>query len=535
TLYSRGVFGDGSSDYDPKVHAGHVYTAIDIDENGTLYACDDETGALCAIAKGSSDVKTLVDGTGYNSVHANKGVISLCSSEGDTVTLCDASGIVASKFSDVRPSIGFSARMLVVWASGLYLLVLALVLGIRKIRWMIKNGKTESIAPLFTAVAIVIAIAVAIGNFSFASYRRMFELRANEINMCADYLDQAVFDLGATIEKIDNRDALRGSGEELNEAVVNVFDAIRPALSLTLSARENGIGMYCTLYGKDDKGVYYLYGSPSEYVMGSSAVEAEGKGLREAFEGEPVEEGKLRRGISLRDATQYRLVQIPTADGKSVAGVIEIGSKMRSFESSINNDLAQLTLGLLVMVLVVYLAYSELRACGRCLFSYRQRRQEDGDRAAAMLTRPFTLAITMLTSIDSVMTVLIARELLTRAGMGGSTPLLAVPAVMLGVGMVIGQGVYAITGSWVGLRKLVTIGAVIMFGCACFTGVAVASGVFWMYCVATLVRSIPFGMLYSLGYSLPRLAVDDETRALAAGGVKRTDTSAAALGTVRGG
>ena len=89
---------------------------------------------------------------------------------------------------------------------------------------------------------------------------------------------------------------------------------------------------------------------------------------------------------------------------------------------------AFLCMSMLVMVLVVYLAYSELRACGRCLFSYRKRQQEDGARAAAMLTRPFTLAITMLASIDSVMTVLIARDLLTQAGMDDTTPLLAVPA-----------------------------------------------------------------------------------------------------------
>jgi len=535
TLSARGLLNDGESYYAPQVHVGHAFTAIDIDSNGTLYACDDATGALCSIAPNSMEVKNLVDGGNFHCVHVNNGVISLCKSDANTAILCDMTGAVKEKFTEVKPSIGFSARMLVVWASGLYLVMLALVLGIRKVHRLIKEGKTEGIAPLLTAVAVVIAIAVAVGSLSFASYQRMLDLRADEINMCADYLEASASDLSGPMEKVGNRDALRGSDEELAKAVESFFQALSPALNLVESAKRNNIGMYCSLYGKDDKGIFYLYGSSLDYVMGTSARETTSNGLQAAFEGKSAAGGELLRGRTPRDATQYRLVQIPTSDGKGVAGVIEIGCKTRSFESSITGDLAQRILDLLVMVLVVYLAYSELRACGRCLFSYRQRQQKDGARAAAVLTRPFTLAITMLTSVDSVMTVLIARDLLVKGGMGDSSLLLAVPALMLGIGLVVGQGLYAVAGSRVGLRRLMAIGAVAMLVCACLTCAAVASQVFWAYCAAKLVMAVPFGMLYALGYSLPRLAADGETRALAAGGVRRTDTSAAALGTVLGG
>lgn len=535
TLSARGMLGDGESDYDLEVHAGHVFTAIDIDENGILYACDDETGALWTIAKDSLNANKLVDGTGYHSVHENGGVISLCNTEANTVVLCDASGTITSEFAEVKPSIGLSARMLVVWASALYLVGLALVLGIRKLRRQIRAGKTEGFGPMFAAVAIVMAIAVAIGNLSFASYQKMLDLRASEINMLADYLEVSSSELSEALETVKDRDALRKLGGDLPGAGYDFVKAAVTVEMMAQSAQFNGIGIYCTLYCKDDKGIFYLHGSAAEYVMGTSARGVEESGLQDAFEGAGAASGELLRGRTLRDATQYRLVTIPTVDGKGVAGVIEIGSKVRSFESSIAGDLAQRILGLLVMVLVVYLAYSELRACGRCLFSYRKRQQEDGARAAAMLTRPFTLAITMLASIDSVMTVLIARDLLTQAGMDDTTPLLAVPAVMLGVGLILGQGLYAITGSRVGLRRLVAVGALIMMACACITGAAVASGIFWLYCAAKLVMSVPFGMLYSLGYSLPRLATDGEMRVRAISGVRHTDTSAAALGTVLGG
>lgn len=535
TLSMRGILNDGASDYANQVYAGHVFTDIDVDADGNLYVCDDETGALCVITAGSSEVRELVSGDGYRSVHENNGVISLCDTGSGKVLLCDKSGEVKSEFNEVRPSVGFSARMILVWASGLYLAVLVLVLAARKVRRVIKEGKTDGVGPMLTAIAVVFAVAIAITNLSFASYQKSLELRANEINMCADYLEMAAYNLGDSMEGVGGRDALRGNGDELGEAATKVFQSILPALGLVQAANSNEIGMYCNLYGKDDRGVYYLIGSADEFVLGSSVRSSDNKMLYDAFEKDFAQKYDLLTGHTLRDATLYRLVQIPTSDGQGVAGVIEIGSKMRSFESSITGDLARRILTLLVMVLVVYLTYSELRSCGRCLFSYRQHQRESPTEAVALLTRPFTLAITILASIDSVMTVLIARDLLSNTEMGASSPLLALPAVMLGVGMVIGQGLYAIAGSRVGLRKLMVGGAGVMLLCAGFAGAAVAFGGFWWYCAAKLVMAVPFGLLYTLGYSFPRAAASDEVRTAAAGGVRRTDTSAAALGTVLGG
>lgn len=534
TLNVRGMLSDGKSEYAIENLAGHVFTSIDIEEE-VLYACDDTTGALCAISLDTLEVSTLVSGTGYHSVHSNQGVISLCNSDTDTVKLRAASREAESEFSSVKPSAGFSARMLVVWASGLYLAALALALCVRKIRQMAKSGNTSSITALLTAAAAVTTIVMAVGSFSFASYQKTIDLRTNEVNMCADYLAASASNFSKPMEQIGGRSVLVGSDDSSIEATMSLLSDVNPVLSLAQSAQDNGIGLYCSLYGKDDQGAFFFCGSLADYVMGSSARGAASSGLDAAFDGGDATNGKLFWGRTLHDATQYRLVQIPSTDGKSVVGVIEVGSKMRSLESSIIDDLSQRILALLVLILVAYLAYSELRACGRCLFSYRQRRQADGVRAVATLTRPFTLAITVLSSIDSVMTVLIARDLLSQAGMSDSTPLLAVPAVMLGVGMILGQGLYAIAESRVGLRKLVVSGALAVLACACATCAAVYSGVFWLYCVAKLAMAVPFGMLYSLGYSLPRLAADAETRASATGDVKRTDTSAAALGTVLGG
>ncbi|MBQ9004364.1 MAG: MFS transporter [Eggerthellaceae bacterium] len=534
TLSFRGVVDDGVTDTPPQEYDGHVFTDIDVGANGALYACDDATGAAYVMRESSDAADLFADGEDFQNVHANSSTVSLCASKSNKVVLCGTTGTVTSAFSTVKPSAGFSVRMVVVWASGLYLAVLAIVLVVREVRRRLASRDTHWIGPVLLVAAVVSAIAIAVGNLSFSSYESSLETRAREINMCADYLQSNASDLSGPMERITSRNELRKFGK-VGEVTLNPFEVAEPAMILVNAANTNAIGMYCTVYGRDDQGAFYLYGSSFEHVMGTSARASGSAGVEAAFELDYPDDGKMQRGRTLRDVAQYRFVQIPASDGKSVVGVVEIGSKMRSFESSVVGNLTQQVIALIVMVLVVYLAYRELRECGHCLFAFQARRSRDPERSVAVLTRPFTLAITMLTSIDSVMTVLIARDLLTRSGAGESGTLLALPAVMLGIGLVIGQILYGKAGSRVGLRRLMAGGAVAMFACACFTCAAVLSGNFWLYCAAKLAMAAPFGMLYALGYSLPRLATDDETRALAAGGVKRTDTSAAALGTVLGG
>lgn len=532
-LSIRGMI-DDSDDDAPHLFPQRVFTAIDAGEGDTVYACDDASGALCLLT-GDGDEREIVAGKGYEDVHANSEFVSVCDREENLVRICDLEGGVKSELTAVTPSIGYSARMVLVWLCSLYLVVLVAVLVVRGVRRRIASGRTENFGPLFASVAVVVAIAVAVGGFSLAEFRQSQNTRANELGMCADYLEVAGSSISAAMERCDDRDMMKRNGKALEDAVTNLQDAVLLPEALVEAASTNGIGLYCVVYGKDEKGLFFLFDSDYERVLGSSVPPGTGDGAIEEAFAERTVDSSLRAGRTLYDATQYRLVQIPTSDKLGVSGVIEVGSKVRSFESSLAAQLVQRVIALIVLALVVFLTYSELRACTRCLFSYRHLRERRSSDAVAVLTRPFTFFITILSSVDGVMTVLIARELLLGAGMGDSSPLLGLPAVMLGVGLMAGQVLYGSLGARVGLRRLMGVGALVMLLCAGFTVIAVSSGVFWLYCVAKLAMSTPFGMLYALGYSMPRVAESDETRAVAAGGVKRTDTSAAALGTVLGG
>lgn len=533
TLSVRGVIADDGTKT-PLSFPDRVFTTVD---QGTdaLYACDDRSGALCKVVSDSS-VREIVPGEGYQDAHVIGETLALCDRDSNTVMLCDTEGNVKKSLTSVSPSLGYSLRTAGVWLSVLFLVVLVIVLAVRKVRRELACGNTRGLGVMLTSLAIMVTVGAAALFVSFTSYERSVQTRMNEIGMCADHLESVASSLSASMEKANDRSALRKTGDELDQVISGIADVAIEVGSLTTAAQYNDIGLYYTVYGKDDQGVFYVVSDIDNPVFGMSVTTCLSEdAIEEAFKEGANYKGKLLSGLAQRDVTHYRLVPIPTEDGKGTAGVIEIGCSTLSFIGSIYTDIAHRVLALFIVAMVVYLTYTELRACGRCLFAYETLRKRHQHDALATLTRPFTLCITLLSSIDGVMTALIARDLLKTSGMDGSGFLVSLPSIMLGAGLVIGQGLYAYTGTRVNLRRLITAGAACMMGFALATAAVVSFGNFWMYCVAKLAMSVPFGLLYSLGYSLPRVAKSDETRELAAGGVKRTDTSAAVLGTVLGG
>ncbi len=535
TLSFRGVLNESDVE-GARRFPDRTFTSLDVGADGSVYVTDDVSGALCRLTR-SGTLGEVLPGAGYDRVHVNGEVASVCSRASNEVRLCGADGSSPRTITSALPLGRVSAEAAAVWACGLYLAALALVLGVRKVRSLVAAGRTEVLGGALATVAVVVAVAVAVGTLSYESYRSSLATRSREIGMCADFVAEGAAELGEGMGRCADRASLRGDDEAVRGFLDGLDEVSAQVSRLTDAAVDNGIGMYYVLYGSDERGIFYLDDSAAEHVMGTSVSSAANvEALRAAFAaGESGAAGVVQSGHALRDTTQYRLVPIPRADGSGVAGVIEVGAKMRTFEASVVSSLAQRVLALLVMVLVVYLAYSELRACGRCLYTFRRLRGSQARDAVAVLTRPIALAVTILAGIDSVMTALIARSLVAATGAAGQGPLLALPAVMLGVGLVLGQGLYALLGRRVALRRLVAAGALATIVLAGLTVAAVVSGSFWLYCAAKLAMSVPFGLLRTLGYSLPRVAASAEVRQLAAVDFRRQDTSATALGTVLGG
>ena len=522
---------------DGEIDSGtHRFTSVDLDNSGRIFATDDTSGSVMLVYM-IGEPEVVLENAGRQSLHINGNVLTTCSNDRSTVTIYDLSSKDHRTYSEIYPARSLATLKAVVWFSRFVLAVSALVFLFIKARNAYRNGHIDAIGPALAAIAVLITVALAIVHLSYASYKSLLTVRASEISAYADYLALQSNDLGKQLESLNDRYHLAEEMEKGDESAdAGFIDCLHTVDRLVESAGYNGIGLYYVFYGVDDLGIYYLYDSTLAHFMGSKVRQSlDNMYVSFAFRQlTPVFSGTLRTGSTLRDTTQYRLVSLPNSQGK-VIGVIEIGSRQKSYASSIVGDLVSNVLGLLVMTLVVYLTYSELRACGRCYLLFQEMRDEHSHDAEALLTRPFSFFVTILTSIDSVMTVLIARSLATSAGLGSQSVYVAIPSVMLGVGLAMGQLVYGLLGTRLSLRQILRYGSSAMLVCATFAAFVVGISNYWLYCLAKMLMAIPFGLLYTTCYSMPRRARSDDWRIEAAGGIRRTDTSAAALGTVLGG
>lgn len=530
TLSRLGVI-DESTSKDASETSEQTYIAVDIAADGTTIASDDITGNVFAVKDGKE--RKLADGCHFDSLHVNNDRFTVCDRETNLVCMYGKDGTTLDSFNAVRLSTPLATYIAVAWLCRAYLLGL-LVFGVVREAHRVMRGHVHGYGAIFASTAVVLAVSIAIGYSSYDSYKRSIAVRSNEINALADYTSSISSKLSKDFERFDDRTKLRGTTEQIEEIVDALDDVDDYVGSLCDSATLNGIGMYFAAYANDDQGVYYLYDSAMEHVLGTDSIVGETRdAIEEAFES-PEGNSKMYHGKSLHDETQFRLVRIPSADGSSVAGVIEMGSRSMSFEASLRNSLTEQIVTLLVILFVVYIVYVEIRECGSCLLKYRSLERKYVRDAIAVLTRPFSFLVTTLSSIDAVMSTLIAKALLQGTQYHGDGMMLALPSIMLGLGMAVGHVIYGRLGPRVELRKLMTRGAAILtVGALCATA-AVGMQNFWVYCATKLAMAIPFGLLYTLEYSLPRRAETAEIRALAAGGIKRTDTSAAAFGTVLG-
>ncbi|MBR3316693.1 MAG: MFS transporter [Atopobiaceae bacterium] len=515
---------------DPADLDERVFVAIDVNDDGDLIGADDVTGAIYRI--GDDGVYKLAEGKNFDNLHVNGDHIVACDFDSNTVCIYKMDGTQLHSLNEVNLSTPVAAYIALAWSCRFFLIAL-LLWGVVRAAHNVATGNAQGVGALFASTAVVVAVSIAIGYASYDSYRRSAETRSNEISTFADYFVSIAPTLSEDFEKFDDRRKLRGTEEQINEIIPALEDVDDRVGSLCDAATFNNIGTYFTVYAKDSKGVYLLYESAMEHVLGTASVSPDARdAIEEAFK--TIDDTAMHYGKSLRDETQFRLVSIPSTDGKSVVGVIEIGSRSKSFEAAVRDSLVEHVVTLLVILLVVYISYVEIRECGSCLLKYRDLERENARDAIAVLTRPFSFLVTTLASIDAVMSTLIAKALLQGTPLASNGMMLALPSIMLGLGMAVGHAIYGGLGPRVELRKLMANGAGVMtVGALCATAAVGMQG-FWLYCAAKLAMAIPFGLLYTLEYSLPRRAETPKIRALAAGGIKRTDTSAAAFGTVLG-
>ena len=534
TVSQRGVINDSLDPSEKNPFADYAFSEVDLGSNGCTYATDGNTGAVCKVDLEAQTVEPIITNMFFSSLSVNGDRIVATSLADDGVVVADLDGHIEVTLKRVRLSWYLALFVSAVWLSWATLLCVAVGYIVYRVRIALKTLSAGGIGHVFAVVAVIVAVAIGLSTNYYHSLETATETRRQEVNAFADLIVEDVGSVSEAMEELDDRDLFRAYGSDYSKAMENMNEVLSIPYSITVAAGQNGIGTYFTVYGKDEDGVYVLRDSMNDRTMGSSMTTPEmTKLVGGIFDGDDGIHS-LREGSSARGSTFYRLIGIPTTDGKGCAGVIEFGSYERQLKSSIAGDLMENAVETLVLLVVVYIVYAEVSGSGHCMLTYVKLKDRDKKRdALALLTRPYTFIVSTLIACDSVMSTLIARSMVTNPTTAGL--LIALPAAMQGVGLVLGQVAYGLVSSRWSVRRIVVAFSLLMMAAAGGAVHAVNNTNLALYISMKLVLGIAFGLLYTLGYSLPRQASKSNLKHEASGGVRRTDTSAAALGTVTGG
>ena len=533
TVSQRGVLNDSLDPSEKNPFADYAFSEVDLGSDGCVYATEGNTGAVCKVDLEQQTVEPIITNMFFSSLSVNGDRIVASSLTDDGVVVADLDGHIEVTLKSVRLSWYLALFVSAVWLSWATLACVAVGYVVHRIRITLKTLSAGNIGQVFTVVAVIVAVAIGLSTNFYHALERATETRRQEVNAFADLIAEDVGSVSGAMEELDDRDLFRAYGSDYTKATQNMNEVLSIPYSITLAAGQNGIGTYFTVYGKDDDGVYVLCDSMNDRTMGSSVMTSEmAKLVGDIFDGRASVQS-IREGSTERGATLYRMIEIPTTDGKGCAGVIEFGNYRRSLESSTVSDLIENAVETMVLLFVVYIVYAELSGSGHCMLTYVKLKDRDKKRdALALLTRPYTFIVSTLIACDSVMSTLIARSMVTNPTTAGV--LIALPAAMQGVGLVLGQVAYGLVSSRWSVRRIVCSFSLLMMAAAGGAVYAVNNSLA-LYISMKLVLGIAFGLLYTLGYSLPRQASKSDLKHEASGGVRRTDTSAAALGTVTGG
>ena len=533
-LSARGIINDDDdASQQIKGYENYLFTCIDFIDDGQLFASDDVSGNLYCIDDDGRP--TLVgEGEGFCDIHINKSYLTACADGDNSIVIVNLDDASTRSVSDLTltPSLAFSVWC--AWASRIYLICFIVLCLIAKLVSAIRSGDHSGIVTFASAVVVTGTFVLGVAYTSYGTFTTARQTRENIIGSYAEYFYTTDYKLADGIKTLESRAALRES--KLLEIAQKCYEQVEEQVGfLVRSSSAHGIGTYAIVYGQDEEGIYHLYDSAEEHIVGRSLASPEKlKAVEAAFESDDFDD-TIKLGHTLRDSTMYNLVPVIDEANGSVVAVVEVGSKVRSFESALKTHLVERLIELLALVLVIYLGFTELHTCAMRLLSSRSVQHESPRDAIALLTRPISLAVIFLTSIDGVMTVLISKSLAEGMGTSTSSVLTAIPTALLGIGLAIGHFSYSVLGYRIGLRKLLIGGLACAGLIALFGIVAVATKSFWVYCGVKLLLGIPFGLLYSLGFSLPRHASTSDVRDSGAYDFKCVKTSAAALGMVLGG
>ena len=243
------------------------------------------------------------------------------------------------------------------------------------------------------------------------------------------------------------------------------------------------------------------------------------------------------RLFSLYGEIAYQFIMPITGPEGETLGFLELSQDYSSYRNQVYSFCFEMFLTLMMISIGIVLFMIEGKAFLTGLKRRRQAIEAKADNVELTMVRPAMFLFNLVTSFDSVILVLISREMLDISGVTGDRLafLMTIPSLAMGIGKTLGRMVYTPLARRMTVRKLAMSGTLVMV--VCYTAIifTVQRNVFAVFCVLKLLCSLFYSVVFSILRTMPYRAATEEERYLAMQDKEIVGVSSSAFGTLIGG
>lgn len=405
----------------------------------------------------------------------------------------------------LSPILNVSAVLLVL--AWLYLIGLAVVLALR---WLIRSFRQDNRANLRRAVLSVMVTLLAmvtvgghfVQTFSISTFDRVNQIKQSALFVASRSPE--------TIGDASQREAMRLTGELELEANNTDYLILRHTVeSLMQSYYQSSQGVQCNIYAvsADGSDVRYLLSSQRDAVLGArvsdqktadmvrdiTAKAKEGRGSAAEKASRVVQED-LAAEVERKETRSVMYgyaVPLFASDG-SCRAVAEMSFQGETFLQHQIEQLASTLMEFGLIAIGIYVLFDELVLSGHAWLTFRGLRERGEGSAHTLLARPLMFASSVTAAVDTSLAVVIAKEMLTRAGVESNAFVWGIPALAITLGQTLGAVLHGAYISRVPGRRLVVPLAAASMGALVLCGFAVMNNWFAAFVAGKFVMGVGY-------------------------------------------
>ncbi len=209
----------------------------------------------------------------------------------------------------------------------------------------------------------------------------------------------------------------------------------------------------------------------------------------------------------------YKTTPIYNGNGE-LTGLLLLGMDYQLTSSQIFSRCLDMTLTLTILFVTAFLLFTEGKKLLEGLQKKKQMQAEGKKNTEIALIRPLFFFFNLTSSFDGVILVLVAKDMLDAAGLSEAArlTLMAVPALVAGIGSIVGLPLGNLLAGKVPVRKLTVLSCVLCVVSFLGMSLSVRLNVFFLFCLLKFCSSILNSVLYGIFAAIPLREQDEKAR-----------------------